>query len=812
MQFFGQGIYETRVPLEFSAILQIGCVCKVDKTAKKRNAQDSWILSELHMKTTTECSYLEQSFTYFYLYHSISEGRAMYVGYFPASKVISVVVVNPFQNKELSPSIVEKQFREACHTISIEPSPPKSGITFKVEYVGYVKDAEKVLQRTINELRHQHHGPAIAVIECPDVHLIKSGIQALDDFPCVTIPSNARDSHYQALGWQILAAKIAMQRCAASSQWLNERISLSKYAHVPLGNFEVDWLIFIADMFFSRALHDQQQVLWISDDGVPDLGGLNEEDTCFADEVQQPVLTYPGAYRKVTVELKIHHLAVNALLKSNQVNEMEGGALFGFDHDVNSGSHSLDEQSGFDEATSCAPAFRVLKQLIQRCLADAVTSGNVFADAILQHLYRWLCSPQSKLHDPALHRVLHKVMQKVFGLLLAEFRKLGATIIFANFSKIIIDTGKPDLTAAKAYCDSVLKTLQTRDLFEWIELETLHFWHSLLFMDQYNYGGIQARAQGGPSVGSSNSTNDSIHDESQVEIVSSWNISEHLPKATQDHFVLIVSEFLYNPWRHAQEQAAMRAFSQNGTTCTPSITGAAAEKFESLMTDYLKEQITSYFTDKLLRTVRDISLHMKGMNKFDNTQPIPQLAGGTHTGDSALEFIKHVCAVLALDQNVQHDILVMRRNLLKFVSVREFAPEAEFRDPCMSFVLPNVICSYCNDCRDLDLCRDSALLAQVWRCAVPQCGQPYDREVMENALLQIVRQRERLYHVQDLVCQKCNQVKAAHLAEQCSCGGSFRCKEDAPEFRSKMQVFLYIAAHQKFQLLKECTEWILEVR
>lgn len=106
-----------------------------------------------------------------------------------------------------------------------------------------------------------------------------------------------------------------------------------------------------------------------------------------------------------------------------------------------------------------------------------------------------------------------KVMQKVFALLLVEFRKLGAAIVFANFSKIIIDTGKSDLYAAKAYCDSLLKTLQTRlvsnfrflrvviwscfyypfhcnpysccrDLFEWIELEPVQFWHSLLFMDQ----------------------------------------------------------------------------------------------------------------------------------------------------------------------------------------------------------------------------------------------------------------------------------------------------------------------------------------
>ena len=53
-------------------------------------------------------------------------------------------------------------------------------------------------------------------------------------------------------------------------------------------------------------------------------------------------------------------------------------------------------------------------------------------------------------------------MQKVFALLLAEFRKLGATVVFANFSKIILDTGKADLAAARAYSDSLLKALQTR--------------------------------------------------------------------------------------------------------------------------------------------------------------------------------------------------------------------------------------------------------------------------------------------------------------------------------------------------------------
>ncbi|TKY67092.1 DNA polymerase epsilon catalytic subunit A [Spatholobus suberectus] len=745
-----EGIYETKVPLEFKVIVQLGCVCKVDKTANKRSLQEPWNLSELHMKTTTECAYLKQSISFFYFYHSISEGRAIYVGYFPASKAITVVVVNPYQNKDLSPTFLERQFHDACQALSIEP-PQKNGINFKVDYVAHVKDAETVMQRAINGHSHgrENHVPMVAVVECPNVQLVKLGIRALDDFPCLRIPYNTRDSQYQILGWQQVAAKIGMQRCAASVQWLNRRIALSRYAHVPLGNFELDWLIFTADIFFSRALHDNQQVLWISDDGLPDLGSINGEQNCFVDEVHQPVLTYPGAYRKVTVELKIHNLAVNALLKYNLVNEMEGGALFGFDPEFESGAFSMNDQNGFDESTSCAQAFRVLKQLIQRCLADAVTSGNVYADAILQHLYRWLCSPKSKLHDPALHQLLHKVMQKVFALLLAEFRKLGATIVFANFSKIIIDTGKYDLSTAKAYCDSLLRTIQSRDLFEWIELEPLQFWCSLLFMDQYNYGGIPAKSD------------EVMNDESQVDIISSWNIAEYLPKKIQ-----------------------------NGDFCTPSINIGAAEAFESEITEYIKGQISSYFTHKLLGIVHDIGLHMKGMSRSENNPSIslglPQM-GDVHRGDAALEFIKHVCAVLALDQSVQHEVLILKKNLLKYVDVKEFAPEAQFHDACHSFILSNVICSYCNDCRDLDLCRDTALLTEEWRCAVPQCGQPYDREVMENALLQIVRQRERLYHLQDLVCQRCNQVKAAHLAEQCACAGSFRCKEDASEFCGKMQ-------------------------
>lgn len=56
----------------------------------------------------------------------------------------------------------------------------------------------------------------------------------------------------------------------------------------------------------------------------------------------------------------------------------------------------------------------------------------------------------------------------------------------------------------------------------------------------------------------------------------------------------------------------------------------------------------------------------------------------------------------------------LNRDLLRLVDVGEFSEEAQFRDPCRSYVLPEVICRSCNFCRDLDLCKEPSF-SQVGR-------------------------------------------------------------------------------------------------
>lgn len=48
---------------------------------------------------------------------------------------------------------------------------------------------------------------------------------------------------------------------------------------------------------------------------------------------------------------------------------------------------------------------------------------------------------------------------------------------------------------------------------------------------------------------------------------------------------------MFIPWDYAQKQAAVREASQAGNSCTPSITVATADNFESHMVEYLKGEV-----------------------------------------------------------------------------------------------------------------------------------------------------------------------------------------------------------------------------
>ena len=269
------------------------------------------------------------------------------------------------------------------------------------------------------------------------------------------------------------------------------------------------------------------------------------------------------------------------------------------------------------------------------------------ADVLLHNLWRWVSSQQAAMYSQSLHLAVAALQRKMLAQLVAELTRLGATVVAANASSLILGTGKPDTPSAvgqaptelqpavsrwhymalmehpgepcstdacsgmRRYVDYLLDALKRRELFSWLHFTPQTFWHVLLLRDRYNYLGLVApvtdalkqqlsqqpgmltqvcpgslvshaacacvlltgcacrRAQACKSFLSNHSQSPrrsmpfgtsrlavtpACCSELHKQIQSVSGMQEYLVPATQDAFQATITEFMFLPWRHAQDQ------------------------------------------------------------------------------------------------------------------------------------------------------------------------------------------------------------------------------------------------------------------
>lgn len=137
----------------------------------------------------------------------------------------------------------------------------------------------------------------------------------------------------------------------------------------------------------------------------------------------------------------------------------------------------------------------------------------------------------------------------------------------------------------------------------------------------------------------------------------------------------------------------------------------------------------------------------------------------------ALEYIKILCEVLAIDPDISDLAYKIKKNSLKLINIEEFSKETEFIDPCRTFVLHDVVCELCSSNKDFDFCRDSSILENDWKCEL--CNTTYDRYYIEFLIIQKVKSLIDYYFNQDLKCKKCLMQKNELIFIRCECAGEF---------------------------------------
>lgn len=772
-------VYETQMPLLFQSVLALGTVADVDVTAlaaREPPPPSGLFPCEVVAKRAApgRRDYVQQLDT-LYLYHSCSRdqsrgafGICLPDGSMGGSGDAHFIYYGP-QRGDVA----------AVDALLRKKDPTR---TYKVKKV----TRRDLACRQVDKLLGGHHAlaytrPTILALQTtvPDAQL---GVElaCLREFPVVRLIPNEQDNAFeQKSNWELFAVNCFVQRRAHVAQWLAKQLAFASYAQVALGNFRVESPSAVSDVFFQRALQRNGMVTWASDTNRPDLGGAEEDNNIVLVDLDNAQITNAGCYDTVCIEVSLYNLAVNAILQSHLIHVAEGdgvGVLHarpasgpaGGATGASAGAGAATAVDGaeswdtFDDTSDCAPAFQVLKTVVTQWTNDIGSTPetyNEWAEVLLNNVYHWVSSPQSKTYDPALHRLVHLMMRKVFLQLLQELKKLGSRIVHADFNQIVIATNKRTVADARIYWDFISKTLVGNELFSWLSFEPTAWWEVLLFSEVSNYGGIQAAAD----------------DAEQPRFVSNWNVADYLPTALAQSFMVTVSEYVSRLRQEARRKA-------------DDATHPAETEAESTL-------ISSEMTQRLFHTVSVLHKNPAALGDAKRKSPFSAPA------NLALQFVSTLCHVLALDKDNADGVYALRRNLLRLIGVDDFARAADFQDPAPSYVLQDVICTFCAFPHNMDLLRDPQLLNHDWSCK-QRCGHAYSTLLIESTLVQRVHQLTFSYQAQDLVCVKCRLVKAENMATMCpSCSGAFVCRVSADNVRATLATLRQIADFHSFHWL-----------
>ncbi|KAF8586771.1 DUF1744-domain-containing protein [Ramaria rubella] len=811
------GVYELKVPLVVRALLKLGTTCSAEKQGEitlNRARDVGFDLKQLERASPSLSGhkYLSggRSFKYLFLFHSAASTAPIHVfALFNHTGSVHLHIVDPATRRQPLVRMQElyreylKQMGDAMSLIEY----PKI-LDFGTSYHGNDVTALKAISRELGLLENRSY--ILVISSGKDLSYFEGLVPKLSKFPVLTMPSNRAAHSLDIFPWQTEVTKKMLSRYLCVGQWLYRTVEQATYYDVPIGHIEGDHPLFMADIEFSRRLQKQDMLLWWSPGEQPDLGGI-EDDRKISEELVNPEFNAQGCYSNVCLSIQLRNLAVDAVLQSAIVNEMEGsGGQTAFD----STSHTLDDYSQgqgqqatmtLGDSAVSPQVFSTLKAMVKAWLLDKARHPDGPADLAVDHFWRWICSSAAQMFEPNLQRFIHGLMRKTFIQLLAEFKRLGSNVVFADFSRIYLVTSKPPGTAY-AYATYITTAVTSHELFKHIYLETDAYFDFLLFMDSANCGAVVCE--------------DPLATEPTKSLTVSmeWNIQRFLPAAIQPHFheavkIFIVEMFKIKGKSGESSRTPMRVLQNLSQDFGPQHDAVKQKEMEASRT-FIAQRLTR----KMLRMVSQILADYKDAMMQDDPEAdftFPVLPGShLNLSNPALEFVKTACAAFGLAKEFSIEMGILKRNLLDLIGVREFADEAIFRNPCEPLKLPMVICQHCSCIRDFDFCRDVDLfpsntrVVTKWKCQ--SCDCEYDRLAIEFALIALVHRLETNFAPQDLKCSKCKQIRSDNVSRHCQCSGAYQCTLNVAEYRRKLRTIVNVATVHNLHRLKDCAQLMLE--
>jgi DNA polymerase epsilon subunit 1 len=810
-----EGVYERQVPLNVRAVLQLGTMCTFDETQPGvlgKGLEQGFDLSGLKRSAGKNPYLTNAPLTYIYLYHVVAGDRQVFALFSTAKAQAHIVMLQKSKdaNQDL-PNIskiyadaLAKRFSEANGEPWQDCFDYQEKLQFSTKQVITRRKALLEVGDLVKKMRSEETRPIMLVMQSPQRLRLLHDVPILGEFPVLPLKFESTDVNLPPLGWQAFVAKRLVGHYLSLGSWIIHLTELARYGDVPICNLEKDDPRFLIDIAYARRLQKNNVVLWWSSGPRPDHAGYEKDDVLGPLEtVQMPSVNNPGTYSSVCIELDVRNLAINTILTSSLINELEGSDSVAFnpaapsDDATSDGTNVLYADNAFASA-----GVTVLREMVKAWWTEACKGSNM-ADIMVQHLVRWVESPDSFMYDRSLNYYVQMMSRKAFQQLMTDFRRVGSQVVFANANRLLLQTTKAEVGNAYAYSQYILKSIKAKPLFHFLDLEIKEYWDYLVWYDEFNYGGKACQEV----VEAENQT---------LECIMHWQLSKFLPAPMQPIFHDWVVEFI-------ELMHALKRPQPNDPNATPRPTllpvrALGDNKEDKIVLGKTFEKPLKRQIAGLIRRQKDEMLHPELASDYR----FPELPGSHLTfNDPVLQLVKSITQVLSLDKNITLEARLLRKELLQMFEVREFSAAASFINPSQSLRFQQVICDNCTMARDIDLCRDEDLIpdldkdgkvvdlgTRLWKCRY--CDAEFDRLAIEERMIADVMGLITEWNTQDLKCGKCKTVRINDFMEHCSCSGGWVGDLRAEEVMRRLKVFRSVGKFYGLKMLGDVVEGILE--
>ena len=794
-----EGVYERQVPLNVRAMLRLGNVCTIDEQQHAvlgTGLEQGFDLSGLK-RPAKASTYLESvPMAYIYVSHITAGDRQIFAIFSSTSDQANVIILQKTKDSgqdlpnisKIYSEMFSQRREEAAHTNWQDCFPYQEKMNIKITQVTTRRKAQLEIGDVIKKLRKDETRPQMMVIQSPQRNLLVHEVPILGEFPILPLQYDVGDSSLPSLGWQSVVGRRVVGHYLSLGSWILQLKALARYGDVPICNLEREDPRFLIDVAYARRLQANGVVLWWSPEPRPDHAGYERDDLVGPlDTVTMPNINNPGTFSSVCIDLEVRNLAINTMLTSSLINDLEGADSVAF-NPTGGDSGVLESDDAFANA-----GILVLRELVKAWWTEACR-GNTMADLLVSHLVRWVESPDSFMYDRALHHYVQMMSRKAFQQLMADFRRVGSQVIFANSNRLILQTTKAEVGTAFAYSQYIIKSIKTKPLFHFIDLEIKEYWDYLVWYDEYNYGGKACQEV-------------KEADEQDLEMIMHWQMATFLPQRLQPTFQDWVIEFIQLMHKLKQPQ------DNDDLDSTPRLTQLPNQNAEALQGQIISGKAFEKPLKKaivaLINQQKRELLHAELAEDYS----FPTLPGSHLRPQNAiLELVKSLMQVLSLDKNITMEARLLRKELLALFEVREFSKDGTFANPSESLKLAQVSCDTCTMTRDFDLCRDEDLFgdpsqgqsSQVWKCTF--CESEFNKVAMEERLLAVVESWTVQWATQDLKCEKCGALRVNDFMEHCTCSGAWKESVSRQDIAKKAAVMKKVAGFYGLRMLGSVVE------